>query len=255
MAFTAEQMDRYGRHLVLPELGGAGQKKLLGARVLVVGAGGLGSPLIQYLAAAGVGTIGIVDDDAVELSNLQRQVIHSMDTIGVPKTESAARFVGALNSDVTVIQHQVRMTEENAAALIADYDLVADCTDNFGIRFTVHDACYAAQKTLVQAAAIQLSGQLSVYKPHMSADLPCYRCLLPEPPMGGFVPTCATGGVLGAVTGVLGAWQGIEVVKEILGIGDSLAGRLMVFDALHGSVRIVRVPRDPDCAHCHNRAV
>lgn len=250
MAFSADQMERYGRHFVLPEIGGAGQKKLLEARVLVVGAGGLGSPLIQYLAAAGVGTIGIVDDDQVEVSNLQRQIVHSTQTVGQPKTQSAAAFVAQLNPDVTIEQHTLRVTEDNVSGLIQAYDLVADCTDNFGIRFTLHDACFKAHKTLVQAAAIGLSGQLSVYKPHEHADFPCYRCLLPEPPMGGFVPTCATGGILGAVTGVLGAWQGIEVIKEILNLGQSLAGRLMIFDAVSATTRTVRVPRDPLCHLC-----
>ena len=250
MAFTADQMERYGRHFVLSEIGAAGQKKLLKSRVLVVGSGGLGAPLIQYLAAAGIGTIGIVDHDVVELSNLQRQIVHSTHTLGHQKTASSAQFVERLNPDVNVIQHSVKMTEDNVDSLITPYDIIADCTDNFGIRFIIHDACFKAHKTLVQAAAIQMSGQLSVYKPHEAENLPCYRCLLPKPPMGGFVPTCATGGILGAVTGVMGAWQSIEIIKEILGLGESLAGRLVIFDALTGVVRNVRLPRDPECPMC-----
>ncbi len=256
MTFNKDQMSRYARHFVLSEIGARGQKALLNARVLIVGAGGLGSPLIQYLAAAGVGTLGIVDDGRVELSNLQRQVIYSVETIDHLKTTSAAAFTHALNADVQIMQHTARFTHENAAQLITDYDIIADCTDNFETRFIIHDATYHAQRTLVQAAAIRMVGQLAVYKPHTDQKLPCYRCFFPEPPeQDTFAPTCATAGVLGAIPGVMGAWQGIEVIKEILNIGDSLAGRLVLFDALKGSSRTISVPRDPACRLCHTRTL
>ena len=246
MDFSDEQVERYARHIMLPEVGGMGQARLCRARVLVVGAGGLGAPLLLYMAAAGVGTLGIVDSDVVELSNLQRQVIHDGGGLGRPKVGSAAARIAALNPDVRVEAHQVRLNAANAAALVAGYDLVADGTDNFATRYLINDACFFARRTLVSAAILRFEGQLATFKPHLGAGHPCYRCLFPEPPPAGLVPSCAAGGVFGAVACTLGSLQALEVLKELLGIGDSLSGRLLLFDGLATSLRTVRVPRDPD---------
>lgn len=248
MAFTDEQLERYARHIVLREVGGPGQQALMRARVLVIGAGGLGSPAILYLAAAGVGTIGVVDDDQVSLSNLQRQIIHQTASIGSPKTESTRAAVAALNPNVEVIEHRLRITADNAAELIADYDIVADGCDNFATRLVVNDACVHLGKTLVSAALSQFEGQLATFKPHAGPDLPCYRCFVPAPPEG--IANCAEAGILGAVAGVMGTWQAIEVMKEIIGLGDSLAGQLLLFDALSARTRLVRLRRDPLCPTC-----
>jgi molybdopterin-synthase adenylyltransferase len=246
--FTEDEIQRYSRHILLREVGGIGQAKLKAARVLVVGAGGLGSPLMLYLAAAGVGTIGVVDDDDVELSNLQRQVAHTTAGIGVPKVESAARSAQAINPEVQVVPHQTRLDASNAMALIADYDIVCDGSDNFTTRFLVADACALAKRTLVSAAVLRFEGQLSVFKPH--AGGPCYRCLYPEPPPPGAVPTCSEAGVLGAVTGVMGTLQATEVLKEIMGIGESMSGRLLVWDALDARFRTIKLRPDPKCPLC-----
>jgi adenylyltransferase/sulfurtransferase len=251
MDFNDEQIHRYARHILLPEVGGTGQQKLLQSKVLLIGAGGLGSPLALYLAAAGVGTLGLVDDDLVELSNLQRQVAHTTDRIGQPKVESAAEAIRALNPDVTVVRHRVRLDASNAMALIADYDLVCDGTDSFDSRFLINDACFFAKKTLVSAAILRFDGQLATYKPH--AGGPCYRCLFREPPPPGQVPTCAQAGVLGAVAGTMGTLQGTEVVKELLGIGQSMAGRLLIYDALETTFRTIKAKRDPGCPLCGDR--
>lgn len=248
MDFTEEQINRYSRHIILREVGGAGQEALLKARVLLVGAGGLGSPLGLYLAAAGVGTLGIVDDDTVDLSNLQRQVLHDSNSVGVPKVESAAERLRALNPDVTVIPHKTRLTADNALELIDGYDIVADGSDNFETRFLVNDACHLARKTLVSGAILRFDGQVSTFATHRGG--PCYRCIYGDIPPAGSSPTCAQAGILGAVPGVVGALQATEVLKEILGIGESLAGRLMIWDALAAEVRTVRVPRDPGCPLC-----
>jgi molybdopterin/thiamine biosynthesis adenylyltransferase len=248
-ALSDSQLERYARHIVLREVGGAGQAKLLAARVLVIGAGGLGSPLILYLAAAGVGTIGVVDFDDVSLSNLQRQIAHRTADIGRPKTESAADAVRAINPDVTVIPHTERIGAANAAALIEAYDIVADGSDNFATRFLINDACFFAGKTLVSAAVTQFDGQLSTYKPH-AGDYPCYRCLFHAPPPPEAAPNCSEAGILGAAAGVMGTLQAIEVLKEILTLGDGLAGRLLIYDALSTAFRTVKVPRDPGCALC-----
>ena len=235
MAFTDDEIERYARHLVLAEVGGPGQQKLKRARVLVVGAGGLGAPVIQYLAAAGVGTIGIVDDDTVALSNLQRQVIHATAGIGRPKTESARDFVGALNPNVVVETHSVRLTAANAGQLVGAYDIVADGSDGFETRYAVSDACFAAGRTLVTAAVGRFDGSLTTLKPHLIAPdgtpNPTYRCLFPEAPPDGLLPVCATAGILGALTGVIGSLQALEVIKEIVGIGEGLVGRLLLYDA------------------------
>jgi adenylyltransferase/sulfurtransferase len=246
MDFTEDQIRRYARHIILPEVGGIGQARLLSSRVLVVGAGGLGSPLILYLAAAGVGTIGVVDDDAVDLTNLQRQVLHTTERVGLAKTESARAAVAAINPDVTVVPHRLRFDASNALGLVGDYDIVADGSDNFPTRFLINDACRLAGKTLVSAAVLRFDGQLATFKP----GGPCYRCLYPAPPQDDDVPSCAQAGVLGAMVGVMGSLQATEVLKELLGIGDSLAGRLLIIDALSSTVRKVRLPPDPACPLC-----
>jgi molybdopterin/thiamine biosynthesis adenylyltransferase len=246
--FTEDEIQRYSRHILLKEVGGIGQAKLKAARVLVVGAGGLGSPLMLYLAAAGIGTIGVIDDDVVDLSNLQRQVAHTTDRVGVAKVVSAAQAALAINPELKVETHQMRLTAGNALDLIGRYDIVCDGTDNFDTRFLVADACVLAKRTLVSAAVLRFDGQLSVFKPH--AGGPCYRCLYPEPPPAGMIPSCSEAGVLGVVTGVMGTLQATEVLKEILGIGESMAGRLLVWDALDARFRTIKLRPDPACALC-----
>jgi adenylyltransferase/sulfurtransferase len=248
--FTEAELHRYARHIILPEIGGTGQAKLRAAKVLVVGAGGLGAPLLQYLAAAGVGTLGIVDHDTVALSNLQRQVIHRTADIGAAKVDSARRAVAEINPEVTVVAHATRLSPDNALALIAGYDVVADGTDNFATRYLLTDACFLARRTLVAAAILRFEGQLSTYKPHLGAPYPCYRCVFPAPPPPDAVPSCAQAGVLGALAGTVGTWQATEVVKEILGIGESLAGKLLLYDALDARVERLSVTRRADCPLC-----
>jgi len=251
--FSDAEITRYSRHILLGEVGGIGQAKLRAARVLVIGAGGLGSPLILYLAAAGVGTIGIVDDDRLELSNLQRQIAHSTDRIGTPKATSAGTAATAINPLVSIEPHVTRITAANARDLVSRYDIVCDGTDNFPTRFLINDACVLAKKTLISAAVLRFEGQLATFKPHAGA-YPCYRCLHPAAPPPGLVPACNEAGVLGAVTGVMGTLQAVEVLKEIIGIGDSLAGRLLVWDALSARMRTIGLPADPDCPACGARA-
>ncbi len=246
--FNDEEIIRYSRHILLAEIGGTGQAKLRAASVLVVGAGGLGSPLVLYLAASGVGRIGVADGDVVDLSNLQRQVAHTTGRVGMAKVDSAAAAARALNPDVTIETHPMRITAANAMELISGYDIVCDGTDNFSSRFLIADACVLARRTLVSAAVLRFEGQLSVFRPH--AGGPCYRCLYAAPPPPGMVPTCSEAGVLGAVTGVMGTLQATEVLKEILGIGESLAGRLLIWDALATRFRTVRLRPDPGCAAC-----
>lgn len=248
MALSDDEIERYARHILLHDVGGPGQQKLKRARVLVIGAGGLGSPVLMYLAAAGIGTLGVVDDDVVSLSNLQRQIAHSSDRIGQPKVESAALTVTALNPHVDLVPHQLRLTPENALEIISNYDIVADGCDNFTTRYTVSDTCYFARKTLVSAAVGQFDGQISTFKPHEKqpdgTPYPTYRCLLPSAPPPGAVPTCEEAGILGALTGIIGSIQALEVIKEILGIGDSLAGRLMLYDALAARFQTFKLPWD-----------
>ncbi|MBY0431971.1 MAG: molybdopterin-synthase adenylyltransferase MoeB [Rhodospirillales bacterium] len=248
MEFSEEQIRRYARHIILPEVGGIGQSRLLGSKVLVIGAGGLGSPVILYLAAAGVGTIGVVDDDEVDLTNLQRQVLHGNASLGVPKVESARRAVAQINPDVRLVPHHLRLEADNALDLFARYDVIADGSDNFATRFLVNDACFFARKSLVSAAILRFDGQLSTYAPHLGG--PCYRCLFREAPPPGQIPTCAEAGVLGAIAGVMGSLQATEVLKECLGIGDSMRGRLLIYDALASSFRTVKVRPDPACPLC-----
>jgi len=235
MSLTSNEIDRYARHLVLRDVGGPGQLRLKAARVLVIGAGGLGAPLIQYLAAAGIGAIGVVDDDAVSLSNLQRQVIHGVLDLGHPKVESAADAVGRLNPHVAVEPHRLRIMAENAQELIGRYDIVADGSDNFETRYAVSDACFYAKKPLVTAALGQFDGSLTTIRAHETAPdgrpNPTYRCLFPSPPPAGAIPTCAEAGVLGALAGVMGSLMALEVIREIVGFGEGLVGRLLMVDA------------------------
>jgi len=252
MSLNDHQLERYARHIILREIGGAGQKRLLAARVLVIGAGGLGSPLLLYLAAAGVGTIGIVDDDVVSLSNLQRQVLHSTPSVGRPKTTSATHAIARLNPDVSIIPHNERLTAKNAEMIISTYDIVADGSDNFETRFLVNDVCYQMGKPLVSAALGQFEGQLTTFRA-FEDNKPCYRCLFPAPPARGLAPSCDEAGVLGAMAGVMGAMQGVEVIKEILGIGKSLSGRLLIYDALESTTRTIKFSKDPACLLCAPR--
>jgi adenylyltransferase/sulfurtransferase len=248
MDFSEDEIHRYSRHILLGEVGGAGQARLRAASVLVIGAGGLGSPLALYLAAAGVGRIGIVDDDVVELSNLQRQIAHGMADLGMPKAESAAAAARAINPGVRVEPHRTRINAANALELIAGYDIVCDGSDTFPTRFLVADACVLARRTLVSAAVLRFEGQLSTFRPHQSG--PCYRCLYPEAPPDGLVPSCGEAGVLGAVTGVMGTLQATEVLKEIMGVGETLAGRLLIWDALGARFRTINLRQDPTCPAC-----
>ncbi len=246
--FSEEELERYARHIVLHEIGGPGQQRLRAARVLVIGAGGLGSPAILYLAAAGVGTIGIVDNDEVSLSNLQRQVLHATDEVGRLKTASAARAVARINPHVRVVEHTRRLEPENADELIAAYDLVLDGSDNFDTRYLVNARAAAARRPLVSAAMGRWEGQISVFRPW--AGGPCYQCIFPEAPEPGLVPACAEAGVLGALAGVMGAMQAAEAVKLITGAGQPLDGRLLLYDALGAEVRTIRLAKRADCPVC-----
>jgi molybdopterin/thiamine biosynthesis adenylyltransferase len=247
---TEEQFQRYARHLILDEVGEEGQAKLLSSRVLVVGAGGLGSPLLLYLAAAGIGTLGVVDDDRVDLSNLQRQVLHATQRIGARKVESAREALAAVNPGVAVEMHAERLTADNAAALVEGYDLVADGSDNFATRYVLTEACFAARKPLVAASLAPFDGQLSTFKPYLGTGHPCYRCLFREPPPPDLVPRCETAGILGAVAGVMGTLQATEILKELLGLGESLDGTLLMYDALRARFHRIAIPKDPECPLC-----
>ena len=241
---STEELQRYARHIVLPEIGGPGQQRLKRARVLVIGAGGLGAPVLEYLAAAGIGTLGIVDDDTVALSNLQRQIIHDTASIGRAKVDSAAEAIGRINPHVVVEMHRLRLDAGNAADLVAAYDLVIDGSDNFDTRYAVADACAAARRPLVAAAVGRFDGSLTVLKPYEAgtdgAPLPSYRDLFPEPPPAGLVPSCAEAGVLGALTGVMGTLQAMEAIKLIAGIGEPLIGRILLYDALGARFDVMR---------------
>ncbi len=250
---TEPQIRRYARHIVLAEIGGLGQSRLIAARVLVVGAGGLGAPLLQYLAAAGVGTLGVIDDDSVDLSNLQRQVIHRTEDIGATKAASAKRALQAVNPEVRVETYEERLTAENAERLIAGYDIVADGSDNFATRYLLNDTCHRLRRTLVAAAILRFDGQISTYKAWQGAGHPCLRCLFPVAPSEDAVPSCAQAGVLGSLAGTLGALQATEVVKEILGVGRSLSGRLVMYDALAGAFDEMAIAKRPDCPTCGAR--
>ena len=248
MELNAEQLRRYSRHLILPEVGVEGQKKICASSVLCIGAGGLGSPLIMYLAAAGIGRLGIVDFDQVEFSNLQRQVAHGTPEVGRPKTESARQTIQRLNPGVEVILHETRLTSQNALELLQPYDVVVDGTDNFPTRYLTNDACVLLRKPNVYGSIFRFEGQASLFAPHLGG--PCYRCLYPEPPPPGMVPSCAEGGVLGVLPGIIGLVQATETLKVILGIGKSLLNRLLLFDALEMKFRELKLRRDPECPLC-----
>jgi molybdopterin-synthase adenylyltransferase len=250
MDFTDDQLHRYARHIVLPEVGGIGQTKLMKARVLVVGAGGLGAPLLMYLAAAGVGVVGVVDDDVVDLSNLQRQVIHGTGQIGRAKVDSARDAVAEINPEIQLIAHEERVTVDNVMALIGAYDVIADGSDNFETRFLLNDACHLAGKILVSSAILRFEGQLATFKSGLGSEYPCYRCLYPSPPPPGMIPSCAEGGVLGALAGAMGSLQATEILKEIMAIGDSMAGSLLIYDALGASFQKMKMKPDPNCPLC-----
>jgi sulfur-carrier protein adenylyltransferase/sulfurtransferase len=246
-SFTSEQAQRYSRHLLIPEVGETGQHKLLRGKVLLIGAGGLGSPAAYYLASAGVGTLGIVDSDVVDLTNLQRQILHTTDRIGEPKVESAKRTLEALNPDVKIVGYQERLTSENVDRIIADYDVVIDGADNFPTRYLLNDAAVKWKKPVVHGSIFRFEGQVTVFKPF---EGPCYRCLFPEPPPPELAPSCAEAGVLGVLPGVIGTLQATEALKLLMGIGEPLVGRYVLYDALDGSFREVRLRRDPDCPVC-----
>ncbi len=245
--FTPEQMTRYSRHFQLPEVGEEGQAKLLDAKVLMVGAGGLGSPSAFYLAAAGVGTMGIIDPDVVDLSNLQRQILHTNDRIGQPKTDSAKQTLQALNPDVRVITYQEKLTSENVMEIIKDYDIIVDGCDNFPTRYLVNDACVMVKKPNVHGSIFQFDGQASVFYPGKG---PCYRCLYPEPPPPGMAPSCAEAGVLGVLPGLIGTIQALETIKLILGKGDALVGKLLCFNTLSMEITTLNLKKDPNCPVC-----
>ena len=243
---TPEQVKRYSRHIIMPQIGSRGQRKLMESRVLVVGAGGLGGPVALYLALAGVGTIGLVDFDTVDLSNLQRQVLHNSETVGMPKVESAIQTLRRYNPEVEVVPHEFPINSENALDLVSRYDIVVNGADNFATRYLVNDAAYLNGKPVVDGSILIFDGQVTVYQPGEG----CYRCLFPEPPPPGMVPNCAEAGVLGALTGTIGSIQATEVVKLILGIGETLTGRLLLVDALNMEFRVVRARRNPSCPLC-----
>ncbi len=251
VVLTKEQKQRYSRHLLIPEVGAEGQAKLLGSKALFIGAGGLGSPALLYLAAAGVGTIGIVDFDVVDLSNLQRQIVHTNESVGRKKVDSAAETVRALNPDVKVIPHEEMLTEENVERIIAGYDIILDGTDTFETRYTLNDAAVRAGITVIHASVFRFEGQLTVFKPF---EGPCYRCLYPTPPPPELAPGCSVAGVLGVVPGTMGLLQATEAIKALLDIGDSLSGRLLIYDALDASFSELQLRRDPHCPACGDGA-
>jgi adenylyltransferase/sulfurtransferase len=246
-ALTNEEVARYSRHLIMPEVGMEGQLKLKAARVLCIGAGGLGSPVALYLTAAGVGTIGVVDFDTVDYSNLQRQIIHGTPDVGRSKLESAKARLNALNPEVEIVKHEMALASDNALALFADYDMVVDGTDNFPTRYLVNDACVLSRKPNVYGSISRFEGQATIFA---AENGPCYRCMFPEPPPPGLVPSCAEGGVLGILPGVVGTLQATEAIKLILGAGESLVGRFLLFDALKMRFRELKVRQDPDCPVC-----
>jgi len=248
---TQDQRLRYGRHLLLPEVGEEGQMKLLDAKVLLLGAGGLGSPAALYLAAAGVGTIGIIDMDVVDSSNLQRQILHTMDRVGMRKVDSAKAALTAMNPDVKVLTYDVRLGADNILEIIDGYDVIVDGTDNFPTRYLVNDAALLKRIPVVHGSIFRFDGQVTVFYPYVG---PCYRCMIPEPPPAELAPSCAEAGVLGVLTGIIGSLQAVEAIKLILGLGEPLVGRLLTYDALEQSFRTFKVRRDPECPACGENA-
>jgi adenylyltransferase/sulfurtransferase len=251
MQLSNDEIRRYSRHLILPEVGMAGQKKICSTSVLCIGAGGLGSPIAMYLAAAGIGKLGLVDFDTVDFSNLQRQIVHGTSDVGRPKGESAKETINSINPNVEVVLHNTRISAENALDLIAPYDIVVDGTDNFPTRYLTNDACVLLKKANVYGSIFRFEGQASVFAPHLGG--PCYRCLYPEPPPPGMVPSCAEGGVLGVLPGIIGCIQATEILKLALGKGTSLIGRLLLFNALDMKFREVKLRRDPQCPLCGDK--
>src|SRR5712692_622655 len=245
--FTPEQLTRYARHFTLPEVGETGQAKLLDGKVLCIGAGGLGSPVAFYLAAAGVGTIGIIDHDVVDLSNLQRQILHTTDRVGMPKVESAQKTLNALNPDVKIVPFNERLSSENVMRIIKDFDIIVNGCDNFPTRYLINDACVMAKKPLVDGSIFQFEGQATVFYPGRG---PCYRCVFPEPPPPGAAPSCAEAGVLGVLPGLVGCVQALETIKLILGVGKALIGRMVYFDTLSMELRVHKLRKDPNCLVC-----
>ncbi len=246
--FTEEQVLRYSRHIILPKIGAAGQRKLLDAKVLLVGAGGLGSPAAMYLAAAGVGTLGIADFDRVDLTNLQRQLLHDTDDVGRPKVESAAERIAGINPDVNVVQHNTVLSSHNAFEILEPYDIVVDGSDNFPVRYLVNDATQMLGKPLVYGSIYQFDGQASVFMP--GPNTPCYRCLFPQPPPPGAVPSCSEAGVFGVLPGIIGSIQAVEAIKLLLNVGETLAGKLVLYDAMRNEFTTVKLRWDPDCPVC-----
>lgn len=245
---TEDQIYRYSRNILLPEIGGTGQKKLLEAKVFCVGLGGLGSPIALYLAAAGIGTLGIADSDNVDISNLQRQVLHYTDDVGKPKTSSAFEKLKKLNPEINIIEYSEIINKNNIRKIIRDYDIILDGSDNFSTRYLVNDACFFERKSLVSGAILRFEGQVSVFKPH--AGSPCYRCLYPEIPPPGVIPTCQEAGILGSVAGIVGSIQAVETVKEILQIGKSLVGKLLVIDAFNMEITRMNIQKYSNCVLC-----
>lgn len=252
MIFRDDQLKRYSRHILLPEVGAMGQKKLLEARVLIIGAGGLGCPVGYYLAAAGVGSLGIVDDDIVEMSNLQRQIAHNSDSIGMPKVYSAKKTFETLNPDIRVTAYRERITKSSIAELMESYDIIVDGTDNFPTRYLINDTCVKLKKPLVSGAILRFEGQVTTVLPGKGH---CYRCLFEDMPPQGFTPSCSEAGVIGAIPGVIGSLQAIEVMKLILGKGKVLSNKLLIYDALNAEFRRVKVPRNSDCPACGENAL
>lgn len=252
MELSEDQIYRYSRNILLPEIGGVGQERLLRSKVFCIGAGGLGSPIALYLAAAGVGTIGIADSEHVDITNLQRQVLHFTEDIGRPKTISAREKLKKLNPDVKVVIYEEPIKKNNIREIIKDYDIVLDGSDNFPTRYLINDACYFEKRTLVSGAILRFEGQVSVFKAHTGG--PCYRCLYPEIPPAGMIPSCQEAGILGAVAGMIGTIQAVETLKEILQIGRTLSGRLLIFNALNMSIIDVKLNRDPNCHLCSKKS-
>jgi len=251
MDLNNDEIRRYSRHLILPEVGMAGQKKICSTSVLCIGAGGLGSPIAMYLAAAGIGRIGVLDFDKVDFSNLQRQIIHGTSDVGRPKTISAKETINGINPNIDVVIHETRISSENALEIISQYDIVVDGTDNFPTRYLTNDACVLLKKPNVYGSIFRFEGQASVFAPHLGG--PCYRCLYPEPPPPGMVPSCAEGGVLGVLPGIVGTIQATEILKLALGKGSSLVGRLLLFNALDMKFRELKLRRDPECPICGDK--